>query len=135
MSEQETNKFVMPEAATVSVEKMIGGETKEKTFDIYDLRAVIVEGDEDHGEDGNERFQPLRQMVADGLGIDVGKVALNQVIDLRDYVLTTTNRLHDERKKKYSSTANSPVSTQDYPILSGIGQREKNEPGLTTPLL
>lgn len=128
---------ILPPAATVKVtivdedDQSVDNERTE-SFDVYELFDVILEGQADFGETGIERHYPLRQVVATKFGIEVDKIALNQVLDLREHVVTMTNRLDAERKKKYSSTASSPASTPEFPILTEVGPSEKSEPGLIT---
>lgn len=133
MGEPET--FKLSDAAVVNVEIKIDGTMKTEKFDAYELLALITEGESDHGDDGGlARLYLLREAITKKFAIKIEEIAWNQILDLREAVTGLTNRLYDERKKKYSSTADSQVSIQDFPILSESGQTEKSEHGSITPL-
>ena len=133
MSEQKPETVTLPVAARIFITIEVDGAESKQDFDVYELHALIVEGEEDHGMAGNDRLILLREMIESRFSIAVGKFAINQALDLREAVIGITNRLHEERKKKYASTVNSPVSTPEFPIHTSPGQSEKNKHGSTTP--
>lgn len=124
--------LVMSEPAWVKITLSIDGAKLDKPFDAYSLLDLVREGEEDHGLADSQRLFPLRDAVVKKFDIETDKIALNQVMDLREKVVTMTNRLDDERKKKFSSTADSPVSTQEFPLVSPAGPIESSDPGLLT---
>ena len=135
MGEHKCETISLPKAARVSIEIEIGGEDSVKEFDTYTLLELIEQGEGDYGDDGGyEKLNALRNAVSDAFSIEPEKIAINQLLDLREAVVSTTNRLYEERKKKYSLTVSSPASIQEFPILSESGQTEKSKHGSTTHL-
>ena len=135
MVKQECETVVLSNAAMISIQIKIEEEEKTESFDAYSLLELIEQGEGDHGDDGGyDKLNLLRGVVASVFSVQPEKIAINQLLDLRELVVSITNRLYDERKKKISSTVSSPVSTPEFPIVSPSGQSGKSNSGSTTPL-
>lgn len=79
-----------------------------------------------------DRTRAMREWFAARLNMDPNEITLDEAATASDTIISISEAMIDDRKKKVSETATSLLSTLGYQTTSGNGRGKKKTPGLRT---